>query len=62
MEIGVYHEFHCRPDETPAEAFEGALAQVEAADRWGLVRPAVEFMVDADFHCSFSITHTAARR
>jgi len=36
MEIGVYHEFHCRPDETPAEAFEGALAQVEAADRWGL--------------------------
>jgi len=33
MEIGVYHEFHCRPDETPAEAFEGALAQVEAADR-----------------------------
>src|SRR6516164_3128754 len=36
MEIGVYHEFHCRPDETAAEAFEGALAQVEAADRWGL--------------------------
>src|ERR671930_944583 len=36
MEIGVYHEFHCRPDQTPAEAFEEALAQVEAADRWGL--------------------------
>ena len=36
MEIGVYHEFHCRPEQTPAEAFAEALAQVEAADRWGL--------------------------
>jgi alkanesulfonate monooxygenase SsuD/methylene tetrahydromethanopterin reductase-like flavin-dependent oxidoreductase (luciferase family) len=36
MEIGVYHEFHCRPEQTPAEAFEEALAQIEAADRWGL--------------------------
>ena len=36
MEIGVYHEFHCRPDQTPAEAFEEALAQIEAADRCGL--------------------------
>ena len=36
MEIGVYHEFHCRPEQTSAEAFEEALAQIEAADRWGL--------------------------
>ena len=36
MEIGVYHEFHCRPEQTPAEAFEEALAQIEAADRCGL--------------------------
>jgi alkanesulfonate monooxygenase SsuD/methylene tetrahydromethanopterin reductase-like flavin-dependent oxidoreductase (luciferase family) len=36
MEIGVYHEFHCRPDQTPAAAFGEALAQIEAADRWGL--------------------------
>jgi alkanesulfonate monooxygenase SsuD/methylene tetrahydromethanopterin reductase-like flavin-dependent oxidoreductase (luciferase family) len=36
VEFGVYHEFHCRPDETPAEAFQTALAQIEAADRWGL--------------------------
>jgi len=36
MEIGVYHEFHCRPYQTPAVAFEEALAQIEAADRWGL--------------------------
>ena len=36
MEIGVYHEFHCRPDQTAAAAFEEALAQIEAADRWGL--------------------------
>jgi alkanesulfonate monooxygenase SsuD/methylene tetrahydromethanopterin reductase-like flavin-dependent oxidoreductase (luciferase family) len=36
MEIGVYHEFHCRPDQTPAAAFAEALDQIEAADRWGL--------------------------
>ena len=36
MEIGVYHEFHCRPDQTPAAAFAKALDQIEAADRWGL--------------------------
>ena len=36
MEVGVYHEFHCRPEQTPAAAFAEALAQIEAADRWGL--------------------------
>src|SRR6266850_9149 len=36
MEVGVYHEFHCRPGQTPAAAFAEALAQIEAADRWGL--------------------------
>jgi alkanesulfonate monooxygenase SsuD/methylene tetrahydromethanopterin reductase-like flavin-dependent oxidoreductase (luciferase family) len=36
MEIGVYHEFHCRPDQTPAAAFAEALDQIEASDRWGL--------------------------
>src|SRR5438552_18319494 len=36
MEIGVYHEFHCRPEQTQAEAFSEALAQIESADRWGL--------------------------
>ena len=36
MEIGVYHEFHCCPDQTPAEAFEEALDQVDKAERWGL--------------------------
>src|SRR5258708_38396471 len=36
MEVGVYHEFHCRPGQTPAAAFEEALGQIEAADRWGL--------------------------
>src|SRR5215468_4511299 len=35
MEVGVYHEFHCRPDQTAAAAAE-ALTQVESADRWGL--------------------------
>jgi alkanesulfonate monooxygenase SsuD/methylene tetrahydromethanopterin reductase-like flavin-dependent oxidoreductase (luciferase family) len=36
VEIGVYHEFHCRPEQTPAAAFAEALDQIEAADRWGL--------------------------
>jgi alkanesulfonate monooxygenase SsuD/methylene tetrahydromethanopterin reductase-like flavin-dependent oxidoreductase (luciferase family) len=36
MEVGVYHEFHCRPGEAPATAFAAALDQIEAADRWGL--------------------------
>jgi alkanesulfonate monooxygenase SsuD/methylene tetrahydromethanopterin reductase-like flavin-dependent oxidoreductase (luciferase family) len=36
LEFGVYHEFHCRPEETPGVAFQAALAQIEAADRWGL--------------------------
>jgi alkanesulfonate monooxygenase SsuD/methylene tetrahydromethanopterin reductase-like flavin-dependent oxidoreductase (luciferase family) len=36
MEVGVYHEFHCRPGEAAAAAFATALDQIEAADRWGL--------------------------
>ena len=36
MEVGVYHEFHCRPEQNQAEAFAEALGQIEAADRWGL--------------------------
>src|SRR5262245_22109697 len=36
MEIGVYHEFHCRPEQSASAAFEEALGQIEAADRWGL--------------------------
>jgi alkanesulfonate monooxygenase SsuD/methylene tetrahydromethanopterin reductase-like flavin-dependent oxidoreductase (luciferase family) len=36
MEIGVYHEFHCRPEQSAAAAFEEALEQIEDADAWGL--------------------------
>ncbi len=36
MEVGVYHEFHCRPGESQAAAFAQALDQIAAADRWGL--------------------------
>jgi alkanesulfonate monooxygenase SsuD/methylene tetrahydromethanopterin reductase-like flavin-dependent oxidoreductase (luciferase family) len=36
LEVGVYHEFHCRPGEAPAAAFATALSQIDAADRWGL--------------------------
>src|SRR5579863_4518842 len=36
MEVGVYHEFHCRPGEDPGAAFAYALEQVDMAERWGL--------------------------
>jgi len=36
MEVGVYHEFHCTPEQTPAECFAEALDQVDKAERWGL--------------------------
>ncbi|GEM_PF-5001122 len=42
MACGVYHEFHCRPGERPAEALKAALLQIKAAERRGLdaIRPA----------------------
>ncbi|HVH75802.1 MAG TPA: LLM class flavin-dependent oxidoreductase [Stellaceae bacterium] len=36
MEFGMFHEFPPVPEKREAEAFAEALAQVEAADRWGL--------------------------
>jgi len=36
MEFGMFHEFQALPGETPAQSFANSLAQVEAAERWGL--------------------------
>lgn len=36
MEFGMFHEFPALPGRSQADAFDEALEQVEAADRWGL--------------------------
>ena len=36
MEFGMFHEFQALPGETAAESFANSLAQVDAAERWGL--------------------------
>lgn len=36
MEFGMFHEFQALPDESAAQSFANSLAQVDAAERWGL--------------------------
>ena len=36
MEFGMFHEFQALPGETAAESFANSLAQVDAAEGWGL--------------------------
>ena len=36
MEFGMFHEFQALPGETAAQSFANSLAQVDAAERWGL--------------------------
>ena len=36
MEFGMFHEFQALPGETAAQSFANSLAQVEAAEEWGL--------------------------
>ncbi len=36
MEFGMFHEFPALPGRTEAEAFDEALEQIDAAERWGL--------------------------
>ena len=36
MEFGMFHEFPALPGRSEADAFDEALAQVDAAERWGL--------------------------
>ena len=36
MEFGMFHEFQALPGESAAQSFANSLAQVDAAERWGL--------------------------
>ena len=36
MEFGMFHEFQALPGETAAQSFANSLAQVDAAEEWGL--------------------------
>src|SRR5438067_12603697 len=36
MEFGMFHEFPSLPGRSETEAFDEAMAQVDAAERWGL--------------------------
>ncbi len=36
MEFGMFHEFQALPGETAAQSFANCLAQVDAAEEWGL--------------------------
>ena len=36
MEFGMFHEFQALPGETAAQSFANSLAQVDAAEGWGL--------------------------
>src|SRR6478735_12618842 len=36
MEFGMFHEFQALPGETAQQSFTNSLAQVDAAERWGL--------------------------
>jgi alkanesulfonate monooxygenase SsuD/methylene tetrahydromethanopterin reductase-like flavin-dependent oxidoreductase (luciferase family) len=36
MEFGMFHEFPSLPSRTESEAFDEAMEQVDAAERWGL--------------------------
>ena len=53
MEIGVYHEFHCRPDQTAAAAYEEAVGQIEEIKRGLAEADAGEFATDAEAEATF---------
>src|ERR1700724_3533025 len=36
MEFGMFHEFPSLPGRSESEAFDEAMAQIDAAERWGL--------------------------
>jgi alkanesulfonate monooxygenase SsuD/methylene tetrahydromethanopterin reductase-like flavin-dependent oxidoreductase (luciferase family) len=55
MEFGMFHEFPALPGRSDAEAFDEAMAQVEAAERWGL-----DVMWLAEIHFAPERTHLSA--
>ena len=36
MEFGMFHEFPSMPGRSETETFDEAMAQIDAAERWGL--------------------------
>src|SRR5712691_10272080 len=55
MEFGMFHEFPSLPGRSETEAFDEAMAQVEAAERWGL-----DVMWLAEIHFAPERTHLSA--
>jgi len=55
MEFGMFHEFPSLPGRSDAEAFDEAMAQVDAAERWGL-----DVMWLAEIHFAPERTHLSA--
>lgn len=55
MEFGMFHEFPSLPGKSDAEAFDEAMAQVDAAERWGL-----DAMWLAEIHFAPERTHLSA--
>src|SRR5260221_1755763 len=55
MEFGMFHEFPSMPGRGETEMFDEAMAQVEAAERWGL-----DVMWLAEIHFAPERTHLSA--
>jgi alkanesulfonate monooxygenase SsuD/methylene tetrahydromethanopterin reductase-like flavin-dependent oxidoreductase (luciferase family) len=55
MEFGMFHEFPSLPGRSDAEAFDEAMAQVDAAERWGL-----DVMWLAEIHFAPERTHLSS--
>jgi alkanesulfonate monooxygenase SsuD/methylene tetrahydromethanopterin reductase-like flavin-dependent oxidoreductase (luciferase family) len=55
MEFGMFHEFPSLPGRSETEAFDEAMAQVDAAERWGL-----DVMWLAEIHFAPERTHLSA--
>lgn len=55
MEFGMFHEFPSLPGRSDTEAFDEAMAQVDAAERWGL-----DVMWLAEIHFAPERTHLAS--
>ncbi len=55
MEFGMFHEFPSLPGRSDTEAFDEAMAQVDAAERWGL-----DVMWLAEIHFAPERTHLSA--
>jgi len=55
MEIGMFHEFPSMPGRSETEMFDEGMAQIDAAERWGL-----DVMWLAEIHFAPERTHLAS--